>query len=247
MSEPILSTRGLTKHFGGIFAVRDVDLDVANGAILGVIGPNGSGKSTLFALLSGLTEPDAGTITFAGKRIDRLAPHRIARLGMGRSFQLSRVFRRMTVRENLLAVGAQNDNDKGDKGTARKADELLELVDLTPLRDDPGESLSYGQQRLLELARLSMLSPRLVLLDELFAGVNPTLQLRLGEFVQERHRREGTTFLIVDHNMRLISRLCHEVVVMDLGQVIARGTLDEIQHNDVVADSFLGRRKSGNG
>jgi ABC-type branched-subunit amino acid transport system ATPase component len=244
MSEPILSTRGLTKHFGGIYAVRDVDLDVPDGAILGVIGPNGSGKSTLFALLSGLIRADAGTISFGGKRIDRLSPNRIARLGMGRSFQLSRVFRRLTVRENLLAVGTPSGEDKS---TASKADELLELVDLTPLRDDPGESLSYGQQRLLELARLSMLSPRLVLLDELFAGVNPTLQLRLGEFVQERHRREGTTFLIVDHNMALIARLCDEVVVMDLGQVIARGTLDEIQHNDQVAESFLGRRKSADG
>jgi branched-chain amino acid transport system permease protein len=238
-AQSILETRALSKHFGGITAIKDVSLVVPDGSILGIIGPNGSGKSTLFSLLSGIARSDSGSIWFRGQRVDGLAPHRIARHGIARSFQLSRVFRGMTVRQNLLAVGSPG---AGPMATRAKADELLALVELDKLADEPAGSMSYGQQRLLELARLSMLSPRLVLLDELFAGVNPTLQIKLGNFVTERHRIDGTSFLIVDHNMRLIGRLCHEVVVMHLGSIIARGSLDEIQRDRLVIDSFLGRR-----
>jgi branched-chain amino acid transport system permease protein len=242
--EPLLEVRGVTKRFGGLVAVDGAELSVAAGSVTGLIGPNGSGKTTLFNLIGGGLRADAGEIWFAGRRIDRLRPWQRGHLGIGRTFQLTRLFASMTVLQNVVAPvpdarwrALLADAVAGHE--AARARELLDFVGLGRLAGQPAGSLSYGQQKLVELAQALMLEPRLVLLDEPAGGVNPSLAARLVEIVQELSA-QGVTFLVVEHNIPLVLRLCDPVVVFARGAVLASGPPEQIRRDPAVLDAYLG-------
>lgn len=231
----ILEVEGVSVRFGGVRALSEVSLGVRAGAVTGVIGPNGSGKSTLFNAITGVTRVDAGKIRFTGMDVTRLGPDRINRLGIGRTFQLTRLFQRMTAFENLIVVA------RDDAAAARaRAEDLLERVGLSQLRDEYAGNLSYGQQKLLEFARLMMTGPELVMLDEPFAGVNPTMERRLLAQMEE-WLAAGVTIVVTDHEMTIMMEICEELVVLDHGEVIARGTPADIRVDDRVMEAYFGR------
>jgi ABC-type branched-subunit amino acid transport system ATPase component len=232
---PILEVSELTKRFGGVTAVNRCSLTLPPGRIYGLIGPNGSGKTTLFNCITGLALRDAGAIHFRGRRIDGLPAHRIARLGVGRTFQVIRVFPELTALENLLVVS------RGDRDAAvGRARSLLAFVRLDRLESEFAGNLSYGQQKLLELMRVLMLDPTLILLDEPAAGVNRTLLNELIEAIR-RLRDEGRTILIVEHDMKVVMGLCERVFVLDYGEKIAEGPPEAIQADERVIEAYFGR------
>jgi ABC-type branched-subunit amino acid transport system ATPase component/ABC-type branched-subunit amino acid transport system permease subunit len=240
----LLEVDGLAKRFGGVAAVDGCSFTVAEGGLTGLIGPNGSGKTTVFNLVTGMVRGDDGAIRFDGRRIDRVLPWQRAHLGLGRTFQVTRLFPRMTVLENLVAPlqGFSWPNLAADAVSgpqARRAGELLDLVGLGPLAAQPAGQLSFGQQKLAELAQVLMLEPRLVLLDEPAGGVNPGMIERIAELLAELNRR-GITFLIVEHNMPMVLGLCDPVLVMARGRVIAEGPPGAIQRDPAVLDAYLG-------
>jgi neutral amino acid transport system ATP-binding protein len=249
--ESLLSVRNLAKNFGGVQAVRDVSFDVEAGGITGLIGPNGAGKSSVLAIVSGFLAPTSGSVHFAGQAVSGSSAYRLARLGLVRTFQLSSEFERLSVIENLL-VAAPNQRgerlrdalagrwrwrDQEDAAVAR-ARELLERFEIPTKVDDLAGDLSGGQKRLLELARALMAEPKLLLLDEPMAGVNPALIRRI-----ETHllalRDEGLTMLMVEHELGVVERLCDPVVVMAQGQVLSSGTMAELRMNEEVLDAYL--------
>jgi branched-chain amino acid transport system ATP-binding protein len=232
--------RGLEKSFGGVQAVAGCSFTVPRGMICGLIGPNGSGKTTTFNLLTGITEPDAGCILYRGEDIAGLAPSRIFRKGITRTFQVTRIFREMTVLENMLSVA-----DLGVSGRAARARarELLALVNLTHLHAEYGGRLSYGQQKLLEFARALMTDPDLILLDEPAAGVNRTLLQHLLDHIHALHA-QGKTIVIVEHDMSVIMNHCERVFVMDHGVKIAEGPPAAIQGDERVVEAYFGRRRA---
>jgi branched-chain amino acid transport system ATP-binding protein len=231
----------LHKDFGGIKAVDGCHLQIPKGKISGLIGPNGSGKTTTFNLLTGVIPPDSGKVVFNGEDIAGLKPYQIFRKGITRTFQITRIYREMTVFENLLSVTYL----KIPMHEARKrAEELMEFVTLTKLRDEYGGFLSYGQQKLLEFARALMTDPELILLDEPAAGVNRTLLASLLERIHEL-QRQGKTILIVEHDMNVIMNHCEKIFVMDYGVNIAEGKPAEIQNNERVVEAYFGHRKDG--
>ena len=232
---PVLRVDKLSKRFGGVRAVANVSLDVAPGTITGVIGPNGSGKSTLFNLLTGVARADSGSVHFGDTDITRLSPDRINRLGIGRTFQLTRLFGKMSARENLVVVS------RHDRAVAeRNADELLDLVNLGHVRDEYAENLSYGQQKLLEFSRLMMTDPSLVMLDEPFAGVNPVMERRLLDTMRA-WLDLGKTIVLTDHEMAIMMEICDEIFVLDHGELIAHGPPDEIRVDEQVMEAYFGR------
>jgi ABC-type branched-subunit amino acid transport system ATPase component/ABC-type branched-subunit amino acid transport system permease subunit len=240
----LLEVDGLAKRFGGIAAVDDCSFTVREGGLTGLIGPNGSGKTTTFNLITGMVRGDSGSIRFDGRRIDRALPWERAHLGLGRTFQVTRLFPRMTVLENLVAPlrsfswpNLAADAVSGPE--ARRAEELLDFVGLLPLAGQPAGQLSFGQQKLAELAQVLMLEPRLVLLDEPAGGVNPGMIERIAELLLELNRR-GITFLIVEHNMPMVLGLCDPILVMARGRVIAEGPPGAIQRDPAVLDAYLG-------
>ena len=241
---PLLEVSGLTKHFGGLKAVNDCSFVVPEGSITGLIGPNGSGKTTVFNLIDNTISADAGTITFDGRRIDKLPSWTRAHLGLGRTFQITRLFGDMTVLENVVA--AQRSFSWGQLGRiavsgpeARTAEELLEFVGMRAFRDQKARALSYGQQKLVELAQILMLDPELILLDEPAGGINPVLIDRMAEMVRELNSY-GKTFLIVEHNMPFVLGLCDPIHVLARGATMASGTPEEIQRDPAVIDAYLG-------
>jgi ABC-type branched-subunit amino acid transport system ATPase component len=240
----LLEVKGLRKHFEGVKAVDGCSFEVEEGTITGLIGPNGSGKTTTFNLIGGTMRADGGEVWFDGKRIDRIPPWRRAYAGLGRTFQITRVFADMTVLENVVAplpsfsvrqlrAGAVSGAE------AARADELLEFVGMSEYRDQPAEALSFGQRKLVELAQVLMLDPKLILLDEPAGGINPTLIARMAEMIRELNAR-GTTFLIVEHNMPLVLGLCDPVLVLARGECICTGAPGEIQRDPRVLDAYLG-------
>jgi branched-chain amino acid transport system permease protein len=240
----LLEVKGLAKRFGGLRAVDACGFGVPEGSITALIGPNGSGKTTLFNLIDGTMSPDAGEVWFDGRRIDRLRPWDRAHAGIGRTFQITRLFREMTVLENVVApvrdfhvrrLGA----DAVSGSEAERAEELLDFVGMRRYRDARASALSYGQQKLLELAQVLMLDPRLLLLDEPAGGINPTLIERMGEMIRELNGR-GKTLLIVEHNMPFVLGLCDPVRVLGRGRLMAEGTPEEIQKDPKVLDAYLG-------
>jgi ABC-type branched-subunit amino acid transport system ATPase component/ABC-type branched-subunit amino acid transport system permease subunit len=240
----LLEVDGLAKRFGGIAAVDGCSFPVREGGLTGLIGPNGSGKTTTFNLITGMVRGDSGSIRFDGRRIDRVLPWERAHLGLGRTFQVTRLFPRMTVLENLVAPlrsfswpNLAADAVSGPE--ARRAEELLDFVGLLPLAGQPAGQLSFGQQKLAELAQVLMLEPRLVLLDEPAGGVNPGMIERIAELLLELNRR-GITFLIVEHNMPMVLGLCDPILVMARGRVIAEGPPGAIQRDPAVLDAYLG-------
>jgi ABC-type branched-subunit amino acid transport system ATPase component/ABC-type branched-subunit amino acid transport system permease subunit len=243
-SKPLLQVKGLEKRFGGVHAVDGASFAVPEGSITALIGPNGSGKTTVFNLIGGTMTPQAGEVWFDGQRIDGRKPWQRAHLGLGRTFQITRLFPEMTVLENVVAplrefhLGLLN-ADAVSGPEARRAEELLEFVGMRKYRDVRASALSFGQQKLVELAQILMLDPKLIMLDEPAGGINPTLIERLGEMIRELGAR-GKTFLIVEHNMPFVLGLCNPVLVLARGQTIASGSPDEIQRDPRVLDAYLG-------
>ena len=237
MDEPILAAEDLTKRFGGLWAVNRCSFDVRRGSITGLIGPNGAGKTTMFNLICGNLKPTTGEVFFQGKRITGYSPHRLARLGVGRTFQLSRVFKGMTVWENLFLVPPPADSPK-DSGN--KAKDLLDSVGLGRHTNTYAGALSYGQQKLLEFARAFMLDPKLVLLDEIFAGLNPEETERQIGTIRAFQDQTQTTFVVIDHAVSVVLRLCERIVVMNQGEIIAQGSSREIENDENVIEAYFG-------
>jgi branched-chain amino acid transport system ATP-binding protein len=235
MSGVVLDVRGVSKRFGGIQAVNDASLAIREGIVTGVIGPNGSGKSTLFNLVTGLDHPDSGEIHFKGQDIAQLGPDRINRLGIGRTFQLTRLFGKMTVHENLIVVSRSGRREAGER-----AMELLGSLGLSGLWNEYAENLSYGQQKLVEFLRLSVSDPSLILLDEPFAGVNPVMEQKL---LAQLHAwiTTGKTVLLTDHEMAIMMELCQEIFVLDQGEVIAHGAPEAVRADERVMEAYFGR------
>ncbi|CAI50878.1 ABC-type transport system ATP-binding protein (probable substrate branched-chain amino acids) (plasmid) [Natronomonas pharaonis DSM 2160] len=236
MSEPIIETENLTKRFGALVANDSISISVDRGEIRGVIGPNGSGKTTFFNNLTGFYTPDEGAVRFNGVDITGWEPHRIAREGMARTFQIVSPFRNMTVTENLLAVDAPDSVDN----KRERAQEILEFLEIDHIADNDAEGMSGGQQKLLELGRVLMLDPDCILLDEPSAGVNPALEKRILEHIQELND-QGTTFVMVEHDMDVMRTIADTVTVLDQGKIIAEGSFDDVTGNDRVREAYLGR------
>ena len=242
--EVLLEVRGASKRFGGLVAVDNASLTVRKGSITGLIGPNGSGKTTLFNLITGGMSADSGEVYLQGQRIDGMPPWQRGHLGLGRTFQLTRLFKDMTVQENVVAPLPDSRwrtmfADAVSGPEAARAGELLDIVGLRRFAGERAGALSYGQQKLVELAQVLMLEPRLILLDEPAGGVNPGLLGRLTEVIRELNQR-GITFLVVEHNLPLVLALCDPVVVFSRGRPIAEGPAAMIRQDPEVLDAYLG-------
>jgi branched-chain amino acid transport system ATP-binding protein len=243
----LLSVKDIKKSYGAIAAVDGVSFTVEPGEILGVIGPNGSGKTTLFNSILGQIKPNSGNVEFDGKDISGLSPLAMSRLGIGRTFQNLQVFGKLTLRDNLI-VAAQEFTGSfwgraltaSDNGVGQRADEMIELFRLSHVADLPAGALSYGQQKLVDIAMAFMPKPRLVLLDEPCAGVNPSLVDDLRDLLLALNARQGGSFVVIEHNMDFVMKLCHRVVCMVEGRVLAVGTPAEIQGNRAVLEAYLG-------
>jgi branched-chain amino acid transport system permease protein len=242
----LIEAAGLTKSFGGIRAVDDCTLAVRTGTMTGLIGPNGSGKTTLFNLVTGMMPADEGSIMLDGRRIDRLPPWERAHMGLGRTFQLTRLFDAMSVLDNVIAPlpefrWGQLRADAVGGREAERAGELLEFVGMRRFLQTPAGELSFGQKKLVELAQVLMLEPKLILLDEPMGGINPAVVERLVHLIRELNGR-GITFLIVEHNMPVVLDLCDPIIVIARGKQLAEGSAGEIQNDSIVLDAYLGEQ-----
>ena len=244
---PILETHQLSKRFGGFLANDRIDFSVAPGEIRGIIGPNGAGKSTFVNLMSGVHAPSSGEVLLAGQSLTGLKAYQIARKGLARSFQVSRVFGNLSLVDNLLAPHlAQAHSRAGREGGLAKAWRFLELTRLTRLAHQPAKALSGGQRVLLQAAAGFMIpSLSCYLLDEPFAGVNPVIKDQLMELIEEENRARGLTFVVVSHEMAVMRRLCHRITVLIEGRVVAEGPLDEVAARQDVVTAYLGKSYSG--
>jgi neutral amino acid transport system ATP-binding protein len=249
--DPAVVVDGVTRTFGGLTAVSVDHLEIQRGGITGLIGPNGAGKTTLFNLLTGFDQPDTGTWSFDGRQLGKLTPHQVARLGVVRTFQLTKALSRLTVLQNML-LGAQGQRGEGffralvpgvwrsqEKANTEKALNLLERFKLDAKKDDFAGTLSGGQRKLLEMARALMSDPKVVMLDEPMAGVNPALTQSLLGHVKDL-REQGMTVIFVEHDMDVVRDISDWVVVMAAGQVIAEGPPESISQNQAVVDAYLG-------
>jgi neutral amino acid transport system ATP-binding protein len=247
-----LTVANVTKSFGGLRAVDQASFSVAKGSITALIGPNGAGKTTMFDLISGFARADGGEIRLAGDRIDRLAPYRVARLGLVRTFQLTRVFSAMSVLENMLLASPHQPGEhlarllyqrwirSAEQQAMQKARELLSIFGLGDKASDYAGTLSGGQRKLLEVARTLMTDPTIVLLDEPMAGVNPTLGHHLLDHIATLRRERGITFLFVEHDMDVVMTRSDRVIVMAQGTVIADGPPESVRTDNRVIDAYLG-------
>ncbi|MFZ1470809.1 MAG: ABC transporter ATP-binding protein [Paracoccaceae bacterium] len=249
---PVLEAQNLTKRFGGVVAVQGMSLTLAKGEILGLIGPNGAGKTTMFDLLAGSVMPTSGAIRLGGQDVAGQAAHRRLAQGMGRTFQIPRPFADLTLMENMLLARQSQTGERlwanftaparvrAEERAARdKARQVLDMLLLGRLADDPARVLSGGQRKLLELARVLMADPSVILLDEPAAGVNASLLETIIDRIRDINAR-GVTFLLIEHNIDMVSRLCHRVMVMASGALLCEGTPDQIARDPRVIDAYLG-------
>lgn len=251
---PVLDIRNLTKQFGGLRAVGDFNLVVQKGALDGLIGPNGAGKTTAFNMISGLYVPTSGDIFLNGENTVGMEPYEITNLGVGRTFQNIRLFPELTVLDNVMiayhprAGYSLADSllrtrrfEVKEREMVDRAQEFLSIFGLERLQNEVAKNLPYGEQRRVEIARALASDPKLLLLDEPAAGMNPNEISRLMEYINFVHERFNLTILLIEHQMRLVMNICQNLTVMDFGQVIARGTPKEIQDNPQVIEAYLGR------
>ncbi len=250
---PFFSARGVSKHFGGVGALRMVDLEVRQGEILGLIGPNGAGKTTFFNVITGFLCPDEGRIEFNGKDITGLRPDRVARLGIVRTFQGNRVFRRRTVLDNVIlghhtscqtsswsALLGLSRTRREEEGVRHRSEQILKRCGLLDLRAEMAGNLPFGFQRFLGVAMALAATPKLILLDEPATGLNPEETDRMVSMIGEL-RHAGITVILVEHNMRVVMGICDRIAVLSFGRKIAEGGPAEIQSNQAVVEAYLGR------
>ena len=249
----MLEVHNIHKSFGGLRAVNDCTLQVQEGSITGLIGPNGAGKTTLFNIITGFYKPDRGRIVFQGENIEGLPPDRIFHKKMFRTFQITREFEQMTVLENLMIIPSGQIGEKlwntwirlkkvkeQERAIKEQALDVLDFVELTHLKDEYAVTLSGGQKKLLELAKCLMAEPRMVLLDEPGAGVNPTLMKKLTSHIRKLCEEKGLTFFLIEHDMDLVMNLCNPIIVMSEGKKLAEGHPTEIKKDERVLEAYLG-------
>ncbi len=237
----MLEVTNLVKDFGGIRAINRLSFKVEENELLGIIGPNGSGKTTTINLIGGAFKPTEGRITLRGKRIDGLPSYEIAKRGIGRTFQVTQVFRRMSVMENMMVPALSIPKSDGGSETdqANRALEILGFLKLDHLRKEYARNLSGGQQKLLELGRILMLDPEVIMLDEPFAGVHPELKMEIHDYIREMHK-EGRTFIIISHDLQSIFDLSKRLIVLSEGRKICDGTPQEVKDDERVVEAYLG-------
>lgn len=252
----MIVVENVSKSFGGLKAISNCSLEVADGSITGLIGPNGAGKSTLFGIITGFIRPDSGHVLLDGKDISGTPPHRLFHLGLIRTFQIPHEFSRMTVRENLMLVppGQKGENlpaawlqwgavSRQETEIADKADEVLGFLQLSHVADELAGRLSGGQKKLLDIGRAMMTDAKVVLLDEPGAGVNRTLLAQITETIRRLNEERGYTFCVIEHDMDMIAALCDPVIVMAQGTVLAKGTMAQVRANEAVREAYLGHNE----
>jgi len=239
LSEQILKTSKLTKRFGNLIAVNQVDLEIKNEEIIGLIGPNGAGKTTFFNLITGLETPDEGQVIFKGTNITTMSPHAICKLGMSRTFQVTKSFTEMSV-EEAIRVGAYN--RRGEEEVQNKVDWAIEFFELEDIRDYKCSDLGLSSLRKVEVARAAATEPELLLLDEVGAGLTTTELLKLMSELKRLNEETKITLCVVEHVMQMVMGLCERIFVLDAGELIAKGIPSEISNNQRVIEAYLGRR-----
>lgn len=250
----MIKVNNLSKHFGGIKAVDKVNLHIKKGSITGLIGPNGAGKTTLFNLIAGLFKPTSGKIYLEEEDITGLDAHNLFHKGLLRTFQIAHPFPTLTVLENLMMVPGNQLGEniintwlrrgqikKQESKLQKKAEEVIKFLNILPLKNEKAGRLSGGQKKLLELARAMMVDAKVVLLDEVGAGVNRTLLRRIGDAILRLNSERGYTFCMIEHDMDFISKLCNPVIVLTNGSVLTEGTANEVKNNEQVIDAYLGK------